>query len=80
MPLSNNVNEHDDNLQDFLAEIRIADGNPCIYCEGSHVVRNGNRKDGVPRFIYRDCKKSFIPSFCSIALGTRKDLSVWLSI
>ena len=77
MPLSNNVNEHDDNLQDFLAEICIADGNLCIYCEGSPVVRNGNRKDGVQRFLYRDCKKSFIPSSCSITSGTRNNLSVW---
>ena len=31
--LSNNVNVHEDNLQDFLIETRINDGNTCIYCE-----------------------------------------------
>ena len=75
--LSNNVNVHEDNLQDFLIETRINDGNTCIYCEGSHVVRNGKLKDGVQRFFCRDCKKSFIPSSCSITSGTRKNLSVW---
>ena len=80
MPPSNNVNVRDDNLKDFFIETHIADGNACIYCEGSHVVKNGKRKDGVQRFLYRDCKKSFIPSSCSIALGTRKNLCVWLSI
>ena len=80
MPLSNDVNVRDDNLKDFLIETRIADGNACIYCEGFYVVKNGKRKDGVRRFLCRDCKKSFIPSSCSIALGTRKNLSVWLSI
>ena len=35
------------------------------------------RKDGVQRLLCRDCKKSFIPSSCSIALGTRENLSVW---
>ena len=75
--LSNNVNVKEDNLQDFLIETRIADGNTCIYCEGSHVVKNGKRKDGIQRFLCRDCKKSFIPSSCSVTSGTRKDLSVW---
>ncbi len=28
--LSNNVNVHEDNLQDFLIETRINDGNTCI--------------------------------------------------
>ena len=42
--LSNNVNVKEDNLQDFLIETRIADGNTCIYCEGSRVVRTENVK------------------------------------
>ena len=75
--LSNNVNVKEDNLQDFLIETRIADGNTCIYCEGSHVVKNGKRKDGIQRFLCRDCRKSFIPSSCSVTSRTRKDLSVW---
>ena len=77
MPLSNNVNVHDDNLQDFLVETRIADGNACIYCEGFHVVKNGKLKDGVQRLLCRDCKKSFLSSSCSITSGTRKNLSAW---
>ena len=44
MPLSNNVNAHDDNLQVFLVETRISGGNACIYCEGSYVVKNGSVK------------------------------------
>lgn len=75
--LSNNVNVHEDNLQDFLIETRINDGNTCIYCESSHIVKNGKRKDGTQRFLCRDCKRSFIPRSCSITSGTRKDLSVW---
>ena len=76
MPPSNNVNVHNDNLKDFLIETRIADGNACLYCECSHVVKNGKRKDCVQLFLCRDCKKSFIPSSCSITSGTRKNLSV----
>ena len=75
--LSNTVNVHEDNIQDFLIETRICDGNTCIFCEGSHVVKNGKRKDGIQRFLCRDCKRSFIPSSCSVTSGTRKNLSVW---
>ena len=49
--LSNTVNVHEDNIQDFLIETRICDGNTCIFCEGSHVVKNGKRKDGIQRFL-----------------------------
>ena len=42
-----------------------------------YVVKNGKRKYGVRRFLCRDCKKSFIPSSCSITSGTRNNLSVW---
>ena len=66
-----------DNLNVFLSETRIADGNACIYCEGFYVVKNGKRKDGVRRFLCRDCKKSFIPSSCSITSGTRNNLGLW---
>ncbi len=75
--LPNTVNVHEDNIQDFLIETRICDGNTCIFCEGSHVVKNGKRKDGIQRFLCRDCKRSFIPSSCSVTSGTRKNLSVW---
>ena len=77
--LSNTVNVHEDNLQDFLIETRIADGNTCIYCEGSHVVKNGKRRDGTQRFLCRDCHKSFLPTSVSITSRTRKRLSVWMA-
>ena len=48
--LSNNINVHEDNIQDFLIETRIADGNTCIYCEGSHVVKNGMPDRRVQRY------------------------------
>ena len=42
--LSNNVNVHEDNLQDFLIETQINDGNTCIYCESSHVVKTDTNR------------------------------------
>ena len=54
--VSNDINVCEDNLQDFLTGIRMKDGSSCIYCDGTHVVRNGKRKDGIQRYICRDCR------------------------
>ena len=75
--MSNDIDISEHNLQQFLIETRLNDGCSCIYCSGDHVVRNGKRKDGIQRFLCRDCKRSFIPSSDSVISGTRKRLSVW---
>ena len=77
--ISNDICLTDEHLQSFLIETRIANGHSCIYCGGSHVVKNGTRKDGIQRFLCRDCKKSFLPTSCSVTSGTKKGLSVWVS-
>ena len=75
--VSNDINVCESSLQGFLAETRIKNGSLCIYCEGTHVVKNGKRKDGTQRYICRGCGRSFIPSSFSITSGTRKRLTVW---
>lgn len=67
----------DNHLQSFLIETGITADHGCIYCGGSHVVKNGTRKDGTQRFLCRDCKKSFLPTSESVTSRTRKRLSVW---
>ena len=64
-------------VQSFLIETRFEDGVSCIYCKGNHVVKNGKRKDGVQRFLCRDCRRSFIPSSGTITSRTRKSISIW---
>ena len=75
--VSNDVDVHENNLQDFLIRTRMKKGGSCIYCEGEHIVKNGKRKDGTQRYICRDCGRSFIPATHSIMSGTRKKLAVW---
>lgn len=64
-------------MQSFLIETRFDGGQSCIYCPGTHVVKNGKRKDGTQRYLCRDCRRSFIPSSDSITSRTRKSVSVW---
>jgi transposase-like protein len=66
-----------DNMQSFLIETRLDGEGSCLYCEGTHVVKNGRRKDGIQRFLCRDCRKSFIANSDSITARTRKSVAVW---
>jgi len=74
--ISNEITISDD-VQSFLIETRFEGEFSCIYCKGTHVVKNGKRKDGVQRFLCRNCHKSFIASSVSITSRTRKSISVW---
>ena len=74
--ISNDITISDD-TQSFLIETRFEGEGYCIYCEGKHVVKNGKRKDGIQRFLCRDCHRSFIASSDSITSRTRKSISVW---
>ena len=75
----NNFCLTDGDLQSFLIETRITTDHGCIFCGSNHVVKNGIRKDGIQRFLCRDCKKSFLPNSESVTSRTRKRLSVWTS-
>jgi len=74
--ISNDITISDD-LQSFLVETRFASEGLCIYCHGKHVVKNGKRKDGIQRYLCRECHRSFIPSSDSITSRTRKSITVW---
>lgn len=74
--ISNDINISED-MQSFLVETRFDGKASCIYCERMHVVKNGRRKDGIQRYLCRDCRRSFIPSSYSITSRTRKPASVW---
>jgi transposase-like protein len=64
-------------IEEFVTKDRFAKGRVCPICGGTHIVRNGHRKDGTQRYVCRECGKSFVITTNSIVSGTRKDLSVW---
>ena len=74
--ISNDITVSDD-LQSFLIETRLDGAGSCLYCEGTHIVKNGKRKDGIQRFLCRDCRKSFVANSDSITARTRKSVAVW---
>ena len=46
-----------------VKEMRFSKGRVCCYCNGTDVVRNGKR-NGVQRYLCRNCKKSFSDLIC----------------
>ena len=64
-------------MEEFLTEQRFAGGRVCPICGGTHVQRNGRRKNGSQKFICKDCGKTFSIKKNTIFSGTRKSLSVW---
>jgi len=75
--LSNDIQTDQSRVEEFLIESRFENSVTCIHCKSSHIVKNGRRKDGVQRFLCRDCRRSFILSTDSVISGTHKDISVW---
>ena len=64
-------------MEEYLTEQRFSGGRVCPICGGTHVQRNGRRKNGAQKFICKDCGKTFSIRKNTIFNGTRKSLSVW---
>lgn len=61
--------------KDFINQ-RFASGVSCPLCGGTHIVRNGHRKDGTQRYVCKECNKSFVITTNSTFENTHKDISV----
>ena len=64
-------------LKELSENIRFSDGRVCPFCGYVHIVRNGRRKDGIPKFLCKDCGLYFVTTSNSIVSGIRKSLAVW---
>lgn len=71
------VQSSSSDMEEYLTEQRFSGGRVCPICGGTHVQRNGKRKNGAQKFICKDCGKTFSIRKNTIFNGTRKSLSVW---
>ena len=65
-------------LEDSVKDIRFSYGKVCPKCGCvEHIVRNGKAKNGMQRYVCRDCGKSFVVTSNSVLAGTHKDINTW---
>lgn len=60
-----------------VKEMRFSKGRVCCYCNGTDVVRNGKR-NGVQRYLCRNCQRSFSDLTNSATYRSKKTLDKWL--
>ena len=63
----------------LLAGLRFSEKRVCPFCGGTHVVKNGKRKDGTQKYLCKECGRNPLATSNSILCGTHKDLSTWLT-
>jgi len=56
---------------------RFAAGMGCPHCQGTHIHRNGKRREK-QRYACLDCGMTFGSTTGSMLSGTSKDISVWM--
>lgn len=64
-------------IDEFITERRFAGGRVCPICGGTHVQRNGKRKNGKQKFICKDCGKTFSTGKNTVFAGTHKGMETW---
>jgi transposase-like protein len=64
-------------LCELVDEQRFSEGMGCPRCQGTHIHRNGKRREK-QRYTCIDCGKTFGSTTGSMLSGTSKDISVWM--
>ena len=64
-------------ITEEVKEMRFSKGRVCCHCNGTDVVRNGKR-NGVQRYLCRNCKKSFCDLTNSATYRSKKTVDKWL--
>ena len=77
--LMGNKSNDDSSIDTLLSSMRFSEKRVCPFCDGTHVVKNGKRKDGTQKYICRDCGRNPLASSNSILCGTHKDLATWIT-
>ena len=69
----------DSSVATLLAGMRFSEKRVCPFCSGTHVVKNGKRKDGTQKYICRECGRNPLATSNSILCGTHKTLTTWIT-
>ena len=77
--LMGNKSDDDSSIDTLLSDLRFSEKRVCPFCGGTHVVKNGKRKDGTQKYICRECGRNPLATSNSILSGTHKELATWIT-
>ena len=77
--LIGNECDADNSIDTLLRSLRFAEKRVCPFCGGTHVVKNGKRKDGTQKNHCEECGRDPLATSNPIMCGTHKDLAAWLT-
>ena len=77
--LMGNESNDETSIDTLLKSMRFTEKRVCPFCGGTHVVKNGKRKDGTQKYHCEECGRNPLATSNSILCGTHKNLAVWLT-
>ncbi len=77
--LIGNESKGEASIDTLLSGLRFSEKGVCPFCGGTHIVKNGKRKDGTQKYICRECGRNPLATSNSILCGTHKDLATWIT-
>ena len=77
--LIGNESDDDNSIDTLLKSLRFAEKRVCPFCGGTHVVKNGKRKDGTQKYHCKECGRNPLATSNSILSGTHKNLATWIT-
>lgn len=76
--LVGNGNGSETSVDVLLAGLRFSEKRVCTFCCGTHMVKNGNHKDGTQKYHCCECGMNPLATSNSILCGTHKDIDTWI--
>lgn len=64
--------------ESFMVSARFQENICCVECGSINIIKNGKRKDGVQKYICKDCHRNFTATFDTVISGSKKALYTWI--
>lgn len=64
--------------ESFMVSARFQENICCVECGSINTIKNGKRKDGVQKYICKDCHRNFTATSDTVISGSKKALYTWI--
>lgn len=64
--------------ESFMVSARFQGNICCVECGSINIIKNGKRKDGVQKYVCKDCHRNFTATSDTVISGSKKTLDTWI--